>query len=57
MRWASAEGVSQNVIAADLLLHYHSVEEIVPKPSPAELDKVLVLVGRNTRKRSNGGES
>ena len=49
MRWASAEGVSQNVIAAVLLFHYHSVEEIVPKLSPAELDKVLVLVGRNPR--------
>jgi hypothetical protein len=49
VRWASAEGVSQNVIAAVLLFYYHSVEEIVPKLSPAELDKVLVLVGRNPR--------
>ena len=49
MRWASAEGVSQDVIAAVLLLHYYSVEEIGPKLSPAELDKVLVLVGRNPR--------
>ena len=37
------------VIAAVLLLHERSMDEIVPKLSPAELEKVIVLVGRNPR--------
>jgi hypothetical protein len=49
LRWAVAEGVSEDVICAVLLLHEHSVNEIAPKLSPAELEKVLVLVGRNSR--------
>ena len=40
VRWASAEGVSQNVIAAVLLFHYDSVEEIVPKPMQLDLGLV-----------------
>jgi hypothetical protein len=45
VRWAAAEGVSEDVIAAVLLLHERSVEEIVPQLSPLELEKVIELVG------------
>jgi hypothetical protein len=31
VRWAAAESVSEDVIAAVLLLHDRSVEEIVPQ--------------------------
>jgi hypothetical protein len=37
------------VIAAVLLLHERSVEEIVPQLSPLELEKVIELVGRSPR--------
>jgi hypothetical protein len=37
VRWAAAEAVSEDVIAAVLLLHERSVDEIVPKLSSAEL--------------------
>ena len=49
VRWAAAEGVSQDVIAAVLLLHERSVEEIVPQLSPPELEKLIELVGRSPR--------
>ena len=49
LRWAAAEGVSEDVIAAVLLLHERSVEEIVPQLSPLELEKVIELVDRNPR--------
>jgi hypothetical protein len=49
VRWAAAEGVSEDVIAAVLLLHERPVDEIAPNLSPAELEKVIVLVGRNPR--------
>jgi hypothetical protein len=49
LRWAAAEGVSEGVIAAVLLLHERSVEEIIPQLSPAELEKVIELVGRSPR--------
>ena len=49
VRWAAAEGVSEDVIAAVLLLHERSVEEVVPQLSPLELEKVIVLVGRSPR--------
>jgi hypothetical protein len=39
LRWAAAEGVSEDVIAAALLLHERSAEEIVPQLSPAELNR------------------
>jgi hypothetical protein len=48
-RWAAAEGVSEDVIAAVLLLHQRSVDEIAPQLSAAELEKVIVLVGRSPR--------
>jgi hypothetical protein len=48
VRWAAAESVSEDVIAAVLLLHECSVEEIVPQLSPLELEKVIELVGRFT---------
>ena len=47
VRWAAAEGVTE--IAAVLLLHERSVEEIVPQLSPLELEKVIELVGRSPR--------
>ena len=49
VRWAAAEGVSEDVIAAVLLLHQRSVDEIVPKLSAAELEQVIKLVGRSPR--------
>jgi hypothetical protein len=49
VRWAAAEGVSEDVIAAVLLLHEHSVDEIVPKLSALELEQVIKLVGRSPR--------
>jgi ATP-dependent protease Clp ATPase subunit len=41
VHWAAAEGVSEDVIAAVLLLHERSVEEIVPRLSAAELEQVI----------------
>ena len=49
VHWAAAERVSEDVIAAVLLLHECSVEEIVPQLSPLELEKVIELVGRSPR--------
>jgi hypothetical protein len=49
MRWAAAEGVCEGVIAAVLLLHERSVEQIVAELSPAELEQVIKLVGRSPR--------
>jgi len=47
VRWAAAEGVSETVIAAVLLLHETSVDEIAPKLSAIELEQVIKLVGRS----------
>jgi hypothetical protein len=47
MRWSAADGVSKDVIAAVLLLHERSVDEIVPELSRAELEQVIELVGRS----------
>jgi hypothetical protein len=49
VRWAAAEGVSQDVIAAVLLLHERSVDEIAPQLTAAELEQTIVLVGRSPR--------
>ncbi|MGO9397964.1 MAG: hypothetical protein ACLP19_08995 [Xanthobacteraceae bacterium] len=49
VRWAAAEGVSETVIAAVLLLHERSVEEIAPELSATELEQVIKLVGRSPR--------
>ena len=49
VRWAAAEGVSETVIAAVLLLHERSVEEIVAKLGAVELEQVIKLVGRSPR--------
>ena len=46
VRWAAAEGVSETVIAAVLLLHEGSVDEITSKIRPDELERVIKLVGR-----------
>jgi chromate reductase, NAD(P)H dehydrogenase (quinone) len=45
-RWAIAEGVSENVIAAIYLLQERSVDEIVAKLRPGGLEQVIKLVGR-----------
>ena len=44
LRWAAAEGVSEDVIAAVLLLHQCSVDEIAPQLSAPELEQVINLV-------------
>src|ERR1700733_13294582 len=49
VRWAAAEGVSQDVIAAVLLLHEPSVDDIPPQLNAVELEQVIVLVGRSPR--------
>jgi hypothetical protein len=54
VRWASAEGVSQDVIAAVLLLHERSVDEIAPQLTAAELEQTIVLVGRSPRLYARG---
>jgi hypothetical protein len=49
VRWADAEGVSEDVIAAVLLLHDRSVDQIAPQLCAAELEHVINLVDRNPR--------
>jgi hypothetical protein len=49
VRWAAAEGVSETVIAAVLLLHERSVEQIVAELSAIEVEQVIKLVGRSPR--------
>ena len=49
VRWAAAEGMSETVIAAVLLLHESSVKEIAAELSAAELEQVIKLVGRSPR--------
>jgi hypothetical protein len=44
-----AESVSETVIAAVLLLHERSVDEIVPQLTAAELEHVIKLLGRSPR--------
>jgi hypothetical protein len=46
LRWAAAEGVPEAVIAAVLLLHERSVDDIVAKLTPGELEQVIKLVSR-----------
>jgi hypothetical protein len=41
VRWAAAEGVSETVIAAVLLLHERNVDEIASKLRPDELEQVI----------------
>jgi hypothetical protein len=47
LRWAAAEGVSEDVIVAVLLLPDRSADEIAPQLSLIELEQVLVLVRAN----------
>jgi hypothetical protein len=49
VRWAAAKRVSEDVIAAILLLHERSVDEIAPQLSAPELEQVINLVDRNPR--------
>jgi hypothetical protein len=49
LRWAAAEGVSEAVIAAICLLPERSVDKIVAKLSPVELERVIKIVGRSPR--------
>src|SRR5512143_2857605 len=45
LRWAAAEGVSEAVIAAICLLDERSVDKILAKLSPFELEQVIKIVG------------
>ena len=54
LRWAAAEGVCEAVIAAICLLDQRSVDEIVAKLSPVELEHVIKIVGRSPRAYSPG---
>jgi hypothetical protein len=47
LRWAAAEGVPEAVIAAICLLGEKSVDEIVARLSPAELEQVIKIAGRS----------
>jgi hypothetical protein len=48
-RWAVAEGVPESVIAAICLLDERSIDEIVAKLSPVELEQVIKIGGRSRR--------
>ena len=56
VRWAAAEHVSETVIAAVLLLHERSVDDIAPQLTATELQQVIVLhqpiLGRCSRARA-----
>ena len=54
VRWAAAEGVTEDVIAAVLLLHDRSVDEVAPQLSATELKRVITLVGRSPRQYPRG---
>jgi hypothetical protein len=54
VRWAAAEHASETVIAAVLLLHQRSVEDIAPQLSATELEHVIKLVGRSPRHYAPG---
>jgi hypothetical protein len=41
LRWAAAEGVPESVIAAICVLETKSVDEIVARLTPAELQQVI----------------
>jgi transposase len=43
LRWAAAEGVSEDAIATVLRLHERSVDEIVAKLRPGELEQLSRL--------------
>ena len=45
-RWAAAEGVSETVIAAICLLPKRSIDEIVVKLTPGELEQVVEILAR-----------
>ena len=49
LRWAAAEGVAEAVIAAICLLEMKSVDEIVAKLTPAQLEQVIKIIGRCPR--------
>ena len=49
LRWAAAESVPETVIAAICLLETMSVDEIVARLTPAELEQVIKIVVRTLR--------
>jgi hypothetical protein len=49
LRWATAESVPETVIAAICLLETRSVDEIVARLTPPELEQVIRIVGRCPR--------
>jgi len=46
VRWAAAEGMSETIITAVLLLHEQSASGIASKLDASELEHVIRLVGR-----------
>ena len=55
LRWAAAESVSEAVIAAIYLLETRSVDEIVARLTPAELEQVSSFSGVLTRVKIDHG--
>jgi hypothetical protein len=49
LRWAAAESVPETVIAAICLLETRSMDEIVARLTPAELEQIIKIVGRCPR--------
>jgi hypothetical protein len=54
LRWAAAESAPESVIAAIYLLDTRSVDAIVAKLTPAELEQVIKIVGRSPRRYAPG---
>ena len=48
-RWAAAEGISETVIAAICLLPERTIDEIVAKLTPGELEQVIEIVERSPK--------
>jgi hypothetical protein len=57
VRWAAAEGVSQDVIAAVLLLHERSVDEIASQLGGPELEQVIMLPRLSAMKLDGGANN
>ena len=57
LRWATAESVPETVTAAICLLETRSVDEIVARLTPAELEQVIKIVGRCPRGYTPGAPS
>ena len=51
IRWTAAEGVSETITTAVLLLHERSVDEVAAKLGPDELAYVVNLRPRSKKRR------